>query len=1055
MKNNRITVFAGLLCVFCALCCSMFSVANTYAEFDEGDGGTSEGANPSVHPCDNPKKYTYDTTVCDSNEPGYPRGGVAWVIFKTGGVHNGGIYDGISYKKKLVGTDYESMKAVCPSRTYKYVVALTYLGWKKDSTSVAYWGPIASGATNDGHTLHLNNRSAKTASEVQSMFDKGNNLNHVKVSASSNKREGQILKLYNRWRRANGLSTKKKIPSSTGFFCVSFDVNLIAYARTTSGIMLNGGNQIDKAESSVGKKATVSNKADIRNEGGVEYKFMGWSLSTKGGANLQMGKSEYSTTMGSSNIKVYAVYAPKDGCDGDECECGGNCTTEGDLCKKWGSVVAGKTTTASKVRNASVSAYSDWQDTVFAKPTDKIYWQHCYYPGVQTMAFEDATPLGSHVDDFSHGETPTDCDKWKNSCSSLSSYEFENYDLSNQVFGNWENKFDIGSGSNKGSYGSAYNGSSKSYPTGDSTARSFDEPNNSNVRILDAGATLNEKITTGSPISASTKNQGPYSWSCGWGYTGDEACGCNKEEDVKDENGNVTGTTCVDVAYCKAYGWQDKCKHDASFISFDMDKGTTSTQADVKVPYNFENRTEITNDESDVVFAGESYTINFNINVDPRTNSTLSNDDIPYATKVDGAKSRIKVCPDDMSCEYSSNNSETSLSTHTSQEDFESGYEVRGTDTTIVIPDLPAGKNVCVQSQVYPVDSHDDLNMSENAYPESDENSWAQSEPVCFVVAKKPTLQAWGGNVFSQSNLSTSIATKSHLSGESYSPSRGGTSGTHLFGSWGELGVFSNGRITGFASGASLGYGSGSSPAFQSWEWLPAVNPTSVVGGSTTNLSSVCNRNRLTFANADALSKQCTFNSIGSMRSLSNVSKIQNDKSSIVNILAANANVEQILAKDIYTDGEVTDEPYVIRIYKADNSITIDGDMRYVGSYDSFEKIPKTILYAKNIDISCEVKQIDALIIAEDAVDTCYESDDANEEIRSNQLRVNGAIITSRLDAKRTYGAGPGMNSGIAAEIIDFDPALYSFGGGLTDEENDNVAGRLDVSSIHELAPRK
>ena len=1059
----------ALICVTCVLYSAMFFVADSLA-WGEGSAGGGGNASTDVHPCDNPKKYTYDTTVCDKNEKGYNRGGVAWVIFKTtSSTHNGGIYSGISYKKSLVGTDYDSMKQICPKSEYDYVVVLTYLGWKSNSTNDAYWGPIASAAKNNGHKLHPNNNAAKDADEIEALRKKGKDLSHIRVSTSDDKRHGQVLKLYNKWRKANGKSKRDDIPASTGFFCASFDADLIAYARTENGTMLNGGKQIDKKTASTGEKASVSNKTDVRNENGIEYRFKGWSLKTSGGADSKLTDSTYTTTMKSDNINVYAVYTAVDGdCIGDCCPDDAgypNCptTTTDDLCEQWGSVVPGKTTTTSRVRNASVADYADWSGSVYAKPTDKIYWHHCYYPGVQTMAFELATPSGSHVNNSGHAEAPSDCSKWSSSCSSLSSYEFTNMMLSSGAFGTWTNKFNIGSGSDKGSYSSTYNGQSKSFPTGDSTAQSFNEPNNSNVRFSDVGATLNEKITTGSPISASVSNQGPYSWSCTWAYDDDEVYAtygpyCDKTEDVTDDKGNVTGTTCVESHYeydiRPTYAWSSTCEHKTDFISSTIDKNTTSTKADVLVPYNFENETVVTNDDGEVVFAGETYTVNFDINVNPRVNDILSNDGIPYATKVKGGKSRIKVCPDGMECSYSSNTNETSLENFTSTSDFENGYGINRS-TSIVIPDLPAGRNVCVQSQMYPVDSHDDLNMSESIYPESDESSWAQSEFVCFVVAKKPTLQAWGGNVFSQNDLNTSIAVKRHLGGESYSPSSGGTSGTHLFGSWGELGVFSNGTVTGFASGASLGYGSGSSPAFENWGWSPAVNPTGVVGGSTTSLNSICNRNRLTFSNADAFSKQCMLNSIGGMRSLSNISKIENDKSSIINILAANSNVEQVLSKDIYTDGETSDEPYVVRIYKAENSITINGDIRYTGLYDSLEKIPKIILYANDVDISCNVKQVDALIIAEGVVDTCYESDDPNDPERSNQLRVNGAIIASRLDAKRTYGAGPGVNSGIAAEIIDFDPALYSFGGGLTDTETDNVAGRLDVSSIHELAPRK
>jgi hypothetical protein len=125
--------------------------------------------------------------------------------------------------------------------------------------------------------------------------------------------------------------------------------------------------------------------------------------------------------------------------------------------------------------------------------------------------------------------------------------------------------------------------------------------------------------------------------------------------------------------------------------------------------------------------------------------------------------------------------------------------------------------------------------------------------------------------------------------------------------------------------------------------------------------------------------------------------------------------------------------------------------------------MPKLVIYSKkNIYIECGVSRIDALIIADDTVVTCnnFEGDltdnnvkkHINDSQNSNQLLVNGAIIAKRLIANRTYGAATGANSIVPAEIVNFDPTLYQFGGSAV--ADDDTTGRLDVSYMQELPPR-
>ena len=119
--------------------------------------------------------------------------------------------------------------------------------------------------------------------------------------------------------------------------------------------------------------------------------------------------------------------------------------------------------------------------------------------------------------------------------------------------------------------------------------------------------------------------------------------------------------------------------------------------------------------------------------------------------------------------------------------------------------------------------------------------------------------------------------------------------------------------------------------------------------------------------------------------------------------------------------------------------------------------MPQYVIYAeKNINIECNVKRVDAILVAgkdlnsNGKVNTCSDADSSyNDEDRSNQLTINGTIIANKLTLGRTYGAGPGDASGIPAEIINVTPATFYWTTGEA-----NTTPSLQVTFQRELAPR-
>ena len=82
-------------------------------------------------------------------------------------------------------------------------------------------------------------------------------------------------------------------------------------------------------------------------------------------------------------------------------------------------------------------------------------------------------------------------------------------------------------------------------------------------------------------------------------------------------------------------------------------------------------------------------------------------------------------------------------------------------------------------------------------------------------------------------------------------------------------------------------------------------------------------------------------------------------------------------------------------------------------------------------------------------MNTC--NSDVTSSANSNQLKINGAVITGSLLANRTYGNGAGAYSVIPAEIINYDSTLYLWG---MSRANAEASGKLDTVYIQELSPR-
>ena len=499
-----------------------------------------------------------------------------------------------------------------------------------------------------------------------------------------------------------------------------------------------------------------------------------------------------------------------------------------------------------------------------------------------------------------------------------------------------------------------------------------------------------------------------------------------------------------------------------------------SRHVNVVVPYNFKNTTtvksvgKINNDDSSGVNDGLSLgenEVKYNVNVGVKWNTKVNSE---YSTNVPNAQSGIEWCVSangkgsDADCQEgkrkrvirSHENGESIQETLMSNNNDGKGYDKYIT-LNLTDKDVKMGDIVCVWSWLSPENSLGDDNISFDWNRGS--NITFSEKPSCKQVGKSPTLQVWGGNVFSEGALSVSGATeRKFVYGE------GDKTQIHNFGSFGELGVFLGSNLekeeekekNHFASGASLGY-----KGFKDGEPKPLPSPQPgddkvyhekpyLEGWFGGSIGEKVDYGGLTYYSYDGENmvdgedlavKLCGNNWLpwDNLQEELNEPKYCYDLDDDISIS------EKTIGK-----GQVV-------VIKTDRGVTINGDLRYRSedAYTSLSDIPKFIIIARDIDIACTVKQIDGLLIATGTVNTCKAVDesgkdlDKNDKAYSEQLIVSGAIIANTLEAKRTYGAGPGVYSIVPAEIIKFDPSLYDLGIGSTESEP-------RIVNVTELAPR-
>lgn len=511
----------------------------------------------------------------------------------------------------------------------------------------------------------------------------------------------------------------------------------------------------------------------------------------------------------------------------------------------------------------------------------------------------------------------------------------------------------------------------------------------------------------------------------------------------------------------------------------DKNLGNVQTELELKaiatayVPYNFINSTSITGIENkdnvvyagDVVYAGESETVKFDVNVGMRTNNTT---DGTYSTIVREASIQLIAC-EGIGCTNSAGSDKRVTNDDPVVLNGSGAIDGTSSDSeemTVHIPDISAGSWMCFRSRVYPATVKNDVTVTTDWKNNDSGYGWAESEEQCYKVAKRPNFQVWGGSIYSAGKISLKESKKNNLSGvPDYPYTISGDSSQRVFGSWTELGLTAGGEVTGLASGAGTGYGK-----------LGRVADSEDPGGSAEGkLTNYCLRSTLSFANSGC-------NGNGSVGGLGGSGGDASSRSALISNFVQTGDDRFDVSGapfDLSVDdeGHLTDrgvyyydggsnglvigggsgiESGRTKVVRTDGNVTIADNIIYkdkVGGYTALTDIPKVIIYAKgDITIQCHVERIDAVLIADGKIDTCVTAEgEYDDESNSKRLVINGSTISDTLNLNRTYGAATGANSIEPAEIINYDTSLFLWANKQADA---TTSGKLTETYVRELAPR-
>ena len=368
------------------------------------------------------------------------------------------------------------------------------------------------------------------------------------------------------------------------------------------------------------------------------------------------------------------------------------------------------------------------------------------------------------------------------------------------------------------------------------------------------------------------------------------------------------------------------------------------------------------------------------------------------------------------------------------------------------IPDnLPGGglgKKYCTRSVIWPASSHDSdnntvaNNMSGSAM-NGGNNLHHVSAASCVTIAKKPNFQVLGGGFYTNGTIKTALSEKAVGGGLGAYPS----AETRSYGSWDEFGVLAAGKVLGFGSGAAMGYEEGYNFNLPRggimnayYTFIGSTGPNSVVSG-------ISNISHMTIANDKNGPGNSGISRIGSavlarLKARFRDTIIRNSSNTITSLTSNETSAKNYLGlSQLYHQGDTslsamnstanfyqfdrggnliarsntTGEKLMntLAMY-VDGTLTIDRNINIAHeTYNAVDDFPQVLIFAKKINITSNVTNIDAwLILDEDygdnQIDTCSDNHYPNALSCNETLTITGPVFARKLILNRTAGSHTG-----------------------------------------------
>ena len=500
--------------------------------------------------------------------------------------------------------------------------------------------------------------------------------------------------------------------------------------------------------------------------------------------------------------------------------------------------------------------------------------------------------------------------------------------------------------------------------------------------------------------------------------------------------------------------------------------GQTEKKSSVYTPYNFNTsiHSYIESSEGGVGFLGARISIGANYGVAPRANELVSK--TPYATHtredqtvkvyemiVDEnypeSKLQEQTVANGNICRGSGIERCKLVDTVTGRINSVGKYtgEFLNTDTydRTIPDDLPGGglgKKYCTRSVIWPAASHDsDSNTVENNMSGSamsgGNNLHHVSAASCVTLAKKPNFQVLGGGFYTNGTIKAALSEKAVGGGLGAYPS----AETRSYGSWDEFGVLAAGKVLGFGSGAAMGYEEGYNFNLPRggimnayYTFIGPTGPNSVVSG-------ISNISHMTIANDKNGPGNSGISRIGSavlarLKARFRDTIIRNSSNTITSLTSNETSAKNYLGlSQLYHQGDTslsamnstanfyqfdrggnliarsntTGEKLMNTLAMfVDGTLTIDRNINIAHeTYNAVDDFPQVLIFAKKINITSNVTNIDAwLILDEDygdnQIDTCSDNHYPNALSCNETLTITGPVFARKLILNRTAGSHTG-----------------------------------------------